>query len=260
MTELVAQFQTLPVVLINVILEWVQSRTKDIWYIQVDETTGKLIYRQNVRLRAALISANWKSPLLLFTYDRLYYWEERSKPVTIYIDGEVIPAIEHCIKMSFDESHRRRDHDYPHLYVSYEHNKKMEHLVCYGTSIGNDPTHPETFYSCTLYRFDVFRGQYFAHQVNVDHLTDINDYSRVVSLSETQPIDYLHECRALAEQYLARRMTDRYAKASMILEMQEDLEIEKKMQTAMELMDRTYNPYLNIYEFMPYNYSLYNAL
>ena len=252
MTELIANFQRLPIGLINLIFDWVQYQS--IWYIQVDEKTGKLCYKHNVRLHVALISNNWRNPLLNFNYNRSNYWIERSKSVTIYIDGAVIPAIEYCLKISFDESYRRRDDEYPHLYVSYEHDKKMEYLVCYGTACGEDPTNPETFYSCTMYRFDMSRCQYFAHRVVVNHLNNNTDYTRVVTLSETLPIAYLHECQALKEKYIERRMRDRYAKASMIAEMCQDPEIEEKMQTAMDLMDKAYNPYLNIYEHVLYSY------
>ena len=130
----------------------------------------------------------------------------------------------------------------------------MEYLVCYGTACGEDPTNPETFYSCTMYRFDVSRGQYFAHSVVVNHLNNNTDYTRVVTLSETLPIAYLHECQALKEKYIERRMRDRYAKASMIAEMCQDPEIEAKMEIAIGLMEQAYNPYLNIYEHIAYHY------
>jgi hypothetical protein len=130
----------------------------------------------------------------------------------------------------------------------------MEYLVCYGTACGQDPTNPEAFYSCTMFRFDTKKGQYFAHHVDVNHLTNNTDNTRVVTLSEVEPIAYLHECHALKEQYVDRRMRDRYAKASMIAEMRQDPEIEAKMEIAIGLMKKAYNPYLNIYEHIAYNY------
>lgn len=251
MTELVAQFQTLPVSIINVILEWVQSRAKDIWYIQVDEKTGKLFYRHNVRLHAVLMEASWKSPLWRFINYRSSF--DKSKFVTIYIDGEVIPAIEHCLKIFHDESYRRDD-DYPQLYIEYERNKKMEYIECIGVSNGNDPTNPQTFNSCKLFRFSESHGQYIAHRVKIDHVVYDDDNTRLVTLEESKPLAYLHECRALADEYNCRRLVDRYARTTMITEMQEDPEIKEKMSTAMELLERVFNPYLNIYEHRVYNY------
>jgi len=169
-----------------------------------------------------------------------------SKLVTLFIEGETIHAIEHCLKQYAYRS-RFTDDSYPELYISYERNQQPEYLHLRGECFGSDDTNPQRFYSCLLYRFDSARGQYFAHSVSVSHTGSWHDYTRQITI-EPNPLDYLHECRALAAKYIQMRAIDRYAKKTLLTEMRYDTEIEENLEIGMLLLEQSYNPHLNIYE------------
>ena len=244
MSELALCFTELPTVLVNIILDWLHS--EQIWYLHLDETSGKFSYRHNVRNHVRMIMGNHINPIFAFTETRCLYWMEHSKPISLIIHGETIPAIEHCLKQHVPNS-RFNDNTYTDLYIKYEYNGQPEYLKCSGVCYGNDDTNPQLFYSGVLYRFDSSRGQYFAKNVNITHDTNWFDYTRRVCI-ETISVDYLHECKALSDKYIQMRETDRSAKKTILAEMHFDLEIEKKLDTAMELIDQSYNPHLDIYE------------
>lgn len=244
MTEITA-FQALPIVLVNIILDWCRSPLQT-WYIKVDEKTGKLCLLFNVQLAVKLILANKRNPLLMFTNIRGTYWMEYSKPVTIYIDGEVIPALEHCLKIKREYS-RFHDDEYPELYIEYERKQKMEYLQCYGDCYGVDRTNPQVFYSCVLHRFDESKGQYFTQAVNLNHVGNQNDYTRQITLLG-HSIEYFHYCKDISNEYLRRRMTDRYAKTTMLSEMGNNPDNQEKMTTAISLIEDTFNQYSGMYE------------
>jgi hypothetical protein len=251
MTELIAHFQTFPHVIINIILEWAHINYNDIWYLALDTQTGKLCYKHDVKRHIALIEYH-RPHIHTLLFNRTIE-QNTSKEVTVYIDGEAIPAIELVLKIFHDESYRRDD-EYPQLYIEYEHNEKMEYLSCSGTSRGYDPTNPQSFNGCILYRLNEADGQYFAHHVEIHHTMHDDDYTRLVTYNELRSIAYLHECSALKDEYIRRRMGNPYARDDMIAEMSYDQEIKVKMRTAIELMYTVYNPYLNIYEHMLYDY------
>jgi hypothetical protein len=241
-------FQNLPIDLINTILEWNRSPFQK-WYLHINEKTGKLCIRLNVRATLDLISANPKHPLMQFLDFASDTSFTHCKEVTIHIDGEVFPTLEYCLKITH-ESDRFHDDDYPELYVAYERNKKMEYLQFGGICYGQDITNPQLFSNQSLHRFDEARGQYFTQWIYLDHVESQSDYTRQVNIRE--PIEYFHECKALSNEYMRRRMTDRYARETMMNEMGEDINTQGKMFMAISLIEFVFNPHSNMYEQIQY--------
>jgi hypothetical protein len=237
-------FQNLPFDLINIILEWNRSPFQK-WYLKVDEKTGKLCIRLNVRATLDLISANPTHPLMEFLDFASDTSFARCKGVTIHIDGEVFPALEYCLTIKL-ERNRHYDNEYPELYVAYERNKKMEYLQFTGSCYGQDITNPQLFNNQLLHRFDEARGQYFTQSVYLNHVENTTDYTRQINTKE--PIEYFHECKALSNEYMRRRMVDRYARETMMNEMGEEFNAQGKLSMAISLIDYEFNPCSNMYE------------
>lgn len=212
MTEISSLFKTLPISLCNEILEW--ATQKHIWHTWIDESTGKMVYRHNVRLHIEKIIMH-RSPLLLFTSIRGNHWIERSKQVSIFIEGEEIPAIEICYNIAWD---RHTGYDYPDIYIEYQRNNQMEYIHTSGSTDGNDPTNPETFHTSKLYRMNPDSGKYVMHQIEIDHAYEVQDYTRKVSVID-EDLTFLHESFALYLEFERRRATDRCAYNKMLIEM-----------------------------------------
>lgn len=248
MSEITA-FQNLPIELIKTILEWNRSPFQK-WYLKVDEKTGKICIRMNVRATINAIMAYHPHPLRKF----LDFASETSfahcKEVTIHIDGEVFPALEYTLTIKL-EWNRHYDNEYPELYVAYERNKKMEYLQFTGSCYGEDMTNPQLFNNQLVHRFDEARGQYFTQRVYLNHVENTTDYTRQIDFRES--IEYFHECKALSNEYMRRRMTDRYAREKMMNEMGEDINSQGKMSMAIALIDYEFNPCSNMYEEKQYD-------
>uniref|UniRef100_A0A6C0JYK9 Uncharacterized protein n=1 Tax=viral metagenome TaxID=1070528 RepID=A0A6C0JYK9_9ZZZZ len=243
MTELIA-FKNLPIVIVNIILDWCRNPFH-YWYLIVDEKTGKLCIRRNVCATARFISSNSDHPLMAFTeFVSNNYVDSQCKPVTIHICGEIIPALEWCLKIN-RVHHRFNDEESCECYVAYERNQKMEYICFSGHCYTSDLTNPTYFCNCTLYSFNEESRQYFAQLINITHIGKVTDYTRGITIQNDKPIDFYHKCKLLSDEYDRRRMTDRYARDTMLEKMGEDPE---KMDVAIGLLNHNFNPYLNIYE------------
>jgi hypothetical protein len=249
-------------------LEWNRSLFQK-WYLKVDEKTGKLCIRLSVRATLGLIvkysgrgtervrgnsrersssefSSNRKHPLMEFLDFASDTSFPHCKELTIHNDGEVFPALEYCLTIKL-ERNRHYDSEYSELYVAYERNEKMEYLQFTGSSCyGEDITNPQLFSNQLVHRFDEARGQYLTQYVYLDHVETLSDYTRHVGIRE--PIEYFQECKALSNEYMSRRIIDRYARETMINEMGDDSNAQGKMFMAISLIDCEFNPYSNMYE------------
>lgn len=244
MCELTA-FTKLPIVLVSEIMEWSCSPLQT-WCLLVDKKTGKLHYRINVKLTAKIVSLNPRLPLMRMIKLRTLPWKKYSKQVTIHIDGDIYPAVEHCLKI---KKCKYNEDSFPEKYVEYERNGKMEYLQYVGENcFGNDTINPFDFSSSILHTYDTSRGQYFSQWIEINHAYDANDYTRAITRAE--PIEYYHECKELSEEYLVyKEMQKKYPNNSLITEMTEKFyEGDLDLPEIISFINYNYNPYSGVYE------------
>lgn len=248
------RFQSLPVSIVNHMLSYVSGYKNQVMYLVVNETTGKMEYRRNVKEMARMISTGQTNMYNL-------YWvlhrkmEYPSKPVKIMIDGQMFDGIEHCLHMGFATS-QLNPATRVTVYAEYDYYGRTNYVYTKGDSLTyeayddvdewdappRDVTNPYVFWNAYVYTYDPELQLYTQQSCGIHHWYDNDDYTRVIDVDTRGTLEFLHECKAMS---LAIPDKSHYEAE---LEKTHDWSKEYFYFTIMSMYHMTYNPYLNTYE------------
>ena len=248
------RFQSLPVSVLNHMLAYVSGYKNQVMYMVVNETTGKMEYRRNVKEMARMISTGQTN-----MYD--LYWvlhrkmEYPSKPVKIIVEGKTFSGIEHCLHMSFATS-QLNPATRVTVYAEYDENGTMNYVYSKGDSLTyeaydefdewdeppRDVTNPYVFWNAYIYRHDPELNLHTQKECEIYHAQDNDDYTRSIDVHSRDTLEFLHECKARSEAIADKS----YYEAK--LDHTHDRDTEYLYFTTLSMYDLTYNPYLNAYE------------
>lgn len=181
-------FQHLPLSLINSVLSYVSGYKNQLMYYVVNETTGKIEYRRNVKemVRVILTGQTNMTNVYWCLLHKMYY---PSKPVQIMLGNNTFDCIEHCLRVRYPIESNPNQATRVVLYAEYDENGTTNYVYSKGDNVSlenqdewDDLSNPIMFWDSYIYRYDKTLKLHAQHACKIRHAFSSDDFTRVVDV------------------------------------------------------------------------------